>query len=465
MTYPFGTAALVILLIAVVSGAVTWLSEARMQSQKPDLVFAVFSREHADAYRPVIAEFEKEKGVRVQLQVVGTRSLESRLQAALQVNADVPDMVELLTGTMGRFTSGPLEDVKLIDLTDKLRETGLDKRIVPSRFTIWSSRGRVFALPHDVHPVTLAYRQDVFESEGLTLDTIDTWDEFVVEGRRITRDIDGDGAIDRYMIDLPSGGGDPQRMLLLQRGGGLFDLNNQVTFDNEQSVQAVLWYVRATDNPPRGQAPTRIGTAAGWGQTLAQNLLDGRVLFVFCPDWRSRSLEKEVPQLAGKMRLVPLPAWEEGGPRTSTWGGTGLAFPTSCRNFDLAWELATRLYFDPEDLESRFAAMNIIPPNSDAWDLPEYDRPREFWGGQPLGRIYVDLAPDVPGETVNAFTQTAIGKYGEAITNISLRYQAQGDDGLEAFARDELKRTADYVRNRMKRNRFLNHQPEAASVP
>lgn len=463
MSYPFGSAALVILIVALLAGAATWVYEAGMRRDPPDLVFATFARDHADAYRPIIEEFEREKGVKVSLQVVSARALESRLQAAMQVDAPVPDLVELTS--MRFFTSGPLEDVKLRDLTDRLVAMGLDQTIVSSRFTLWSSRGRVFALPHDVHPVMLAYRQDVIEEEGIDVERLDTWDKFLDVGRRVTRDIDGDGAIDRYMIDLPSGGGDHLRMLLLQAGGMIFDESGEVAFDREEAVRVVLWYVRTTDNPPRGQPPTRISTAAGWGQTLSQNMLDKRVLFVLTPDWRSRMIEGEIPQLEGTMRLMPMPAWEAGGRRTTTWGGTGLAFPKAGRNFELAWELAVRLYYDPADLERRFASLNILPPNRDAWDLPEYDRPRPYWGGQPIGRMYAGLAPDVPGEIVNAFTQTAIGKLGEAVTRISLQYQAQGNEGLEEYARVELKRAADYVRDRMARNRFLSPSTEAAPQP
>ena len=38
------------------------------------------------------------------------------------------------------------------------------------------------------------------------------------------------------------------------------------------------------------------------------------------------SSSRTCPAWAGKLALMPLPAWREGGLRTSTWGGTGLAF-------------------------------------------------------------------------------------------------------------------------------------------
>ena len=95
------------------------------------------------------------------------------------------------------------------------------------------------------------------------------------------------------------------------------------------------------------QGPTRIAFPAGWGQNLAKAMIDGLVLFYFCPDWRTMQFEMDVPSLKGKLGLMPLPAWEPGGLRTSTWGGDGAGVPeAAASNFDLAWKLAMYLYFD-----------------------------------------------------------------------------------------------------------------------
>jgi arabinosaccharide transport system substrate-binding protein len=114
----------------------------------------------------------------VHLQVVDQRALQGRLQSSLQVGADVPDMVELLDGTMGIVTKGPIEDVGFLDLTERVPREGLGERPVTSRFGKWSSRGHIFALPHDVHPVVLAYRRDLVEQLGIDVSKLTPWDEF-----------------------------------------------------------------------------------------------------------------------------------------------------------------------------------------------------------------------------------------------------------------------------------------------
>ena len=46
----------------------------------------------------------------------------------------------------------------------------------------------MFALPHDVHPVMLAYRRDLFEQLGIDVNKLTTWDEFARVGRQVTQD-------------------------------------------------------------------------------------------------------------------------------------------------------------------------------------------------------------------------------------------------------------------------------------
>src|SRR5207248_1215791 len=147
--------------------------------------------------------------------------------------------------------------------------------------------------------------------------------------------------------------------------------------------------------------------------------------------------------------------------RTSTWGGCGLAITKSCRNPELAWQLAMYLYYDADQLGKRFAATNILPPLKEAWTRPEFDEPRPFFSNQRLGRLYAALAPQVPAETYTPYSTQAVARLSEAFTNTALYYEAHGDEGMRDHARAELRRCADLVRARMSRNRFLKMTAQA----
>jgi len=457
--FPYGKTPVLLLLSAVVAGAALFATAAARTSTRPDIVYATFTKEHAAAYRSIIAPFEKKYGVKVQFQVVDQRVLQGRLESALQVGATVPDMVELLDGTMGIFTRGPVEDVGFVDLTPRVKAEKLDERLVTSRFKKWSSRGHIFALPHDVHPVMLCYRRDLVEQLGIDVNKLTTWDEFARVGREVSsKDLDHDGNPDHYMLDLPSDGGDALRLLLVQHGGNMFGPNGEVTFDSEAAVDVVCWYVKQIEKP------TLMTFPCGWGQNLSKAMLDGLCLFYICPDWRTAQFEADVPSLKGKLALMPLPAWEPGGRRTTTWGGTGLTITRQCKDPDLAWKLAMYLYYDKDQLGPRFASTNILPPLKSAWDLPQFSEPRPFFSGIALGRAYAELAPQVPEENDSPFMMQGRDKLSEAFANASIYYHDHGEDGLREYTRGELKRCADRVRELVSRNVFLKDGDGAEKV-
>src|SRR4051794_36196356 len=213
MEFPYGKVPLAILLLALMTGgALLAMSLAEKAEQKPDLIMACFDKDHGEIYRNALKPFEEANHCRVQIQVVDQRALQNRLESAMEAGAPVPDMVELLDGTLGVFTKGPLADVGFHDLTQRIHATGLYDNIVTSRFAKWSTRGHILALPHDVHPVMLAYRRDLVEQLGIDINKLTTWDEFARIGREVTQNSIKDGVVQHYMIDLPADGSDALRL-------------------------------------------------------------------------------------------------------------------------------------------------------------------------------------------------------------------------------------------------------------
>lgn len=451
-TFPYGKAPFWLLVLSIAS-TLTLVATPRRAAEKCDMVFATFAQPHYEAYKKVLPEFEREHGIKVSLELVNGTALQSRLQNAMLSGAAVPDMVELVGGTIGFFTSGPLEDVGFTDLTDRIDDAHLREKLVASRFSLWSSRRRVFALPHDVHPVMLMYRADIVEGLGIDVSQIRTWDDFAAMGRKVTGDLDGDGTIDRYAIDLPQGGGFGLSILLSQQGLSVLDANGRIAFDNPATAKTIVWYLHQT----RGRA--RIATECGWGQSLMKAISDGLALFYLAPDWRSYITQTDLPQLAGKVKLMPLPAWSADGRRTSVWGGTGLAITKASKRQDLAWELATFLYLNKPALGERFAATNIIPPFKDAWDLPEFQKPNAFFSNQPIGAMYAALAPDAPPTYETAQTALASSKVDEAYLRAADYFDSHGDQGLDTYVQSELDRAAAYVGRVIERNVFARSGP------
>lgn len=443
--FPYGKAPFWLVTLTLTTIVLLFFAR-RERGPKPDLVFAIHAPNHVPSYEEVIPRFEARHGVDVRLQLVNNRALETRLQNAMLAGTPVPDIVELSEKGLGFFTRGPLEDVGFLDLTDRLEREGYRERLVESRLSLWTSRGRVFAVPHDVHPATLMYRHDIVAQYGIDVESLVTWDDFVEAARKVVRDANNDGVIDRYMIDLPTSAAWALLALLLQRDVGLFDADGNIDFNQPATVDTIEWYIHQT------AGPNRIAFECGWGQPLFKAMQDGLALFYIAPDWRTHAVSLDAPHLKGKFRIMPFPAWKPGGRRTSVWGGTGLAIARSTESPDLAWEFAKALYFDAAELGKRFLNTNILPPFTDAWNLPELKQPHPFYGGQRIGELFAELAPETPPVWGGPYAKLAENKLSEAHLRSLEHYRKYGDRGLREKIQRELDVAEAYLARAIGRN-------------
>ena len=443
--FPYGKAALSMFGLAVVSAG--WIFLHPAPEKKATLTYWTFSKDHYDAYQKLIPDFEAQHpGVHVDLEIVNNNALAARLQAAFLSDLDVPDMTELEIGTAGTMFRGPVKDIGFIDLKPRLMQSGLYERYVQSRFSPYTSRGGIYGLPQDVHPVQLVYNKEIFAKYGIDPDKIQTWDDFIAAGKKVT--IPGK----QYMIELSDSttGSGGLETIMLQRGGSYFSPAGDCIIDSDIMVKSMEFYV------PLVAGPNKIGGTTGdfYGATWSKSVEDGYIASMICPDWRTLFVQRGPTKMAGKMGIMPLPAAVPGGIRTSTWGGTMLGITKRCKDPDIAWQFAQFLYTDKARLAKNFQVTNILPPLKEAWSNPAFSAPNPYYGGAPLGAIYAKYAPSVPAQYTAPTIDTAKAKLGEALIDCVKQYNDNGDTGFDEFVRAKLKEKADDVRAFQKRNPY-----------
>ena len=464
MDYPPGKAPLAILIMAVVSGALLLLFPAKINTG--NLQLWTFADAHYRAYQTLTPGFEKEHpGTHVDLQLVHERAVTSRLRSAYASDLPVPDMVEIEIKWAGAFFLGPLEDVGLVDLTEELKKPRPDgppwiERVVKSRFAPYTARrivngvaqDHIYGLPHDVHPVLLAYRKDVFDANGIDAEKLTTWEAFLREGGAMIKKMNqADGKTKHYLLELNDNNSDHFEQLLFQNDGQFFTADGAVRMDDETVVQTMLWYV------PLVAGPDKIAYSIGTGtdyELIESAHRDNLMLCSLMPDWLSGYYQKYVPSAAGKIALMPLPAFKPGGRRTSTRGGTMLGFSKKSTQFDVSWQLGLRLYYDVDLRIKQFKEFNILPPIREAWKHPALNEPSAYWSGQPLGKLYADQADSTPEQFSSPYVGLARAKLGEALSDCVRFYNNNGEKGFADFVRKRLKQSADEVRLQEKLNPY-----------
>ena len=445
---------LVILVIATVSAIAVafWPIPHR-----DGLEFWTFARVHADMYGPQTELWNQQSQHEpIHFFLVESNSLSRRALSAFWADTPVADLMEVERNMIGNFFSGPLEDIGFVDLTDRLRQEGVLEQINPPSFSPWTSRGRIFGLPHDVHPVTLWYRADIVEAAGIDVNLIETWDDFARVLRPLIADLDGDGKADRYLLSHWYTAIWSNEVLLLQAGGGTFDADGNSLVASEANAKVIATLVGWCFGPGRIAMD-----APDFNPSGNYMRIKGQVLSGLMPDWLAGVYQTDLPQLDGKIKLMPLPAWEPGGRRTSVWGGTMLGITKRSQHFETAWAFAKHLYLSRELAHQLYRTNNIVSPVRALWDDPIYDEPQSYFQGQATGRLYIDLAPSVPPRTSSPMRVFAMARIGEAVNELVRYARDQGVydvASLMPVARRLLQEKEQLVEHEMRRNVFLREQ-------
>lgn len=423
--------------------------------QREGLVFWTFAKSHQRLYEPITEAWnsEHQRDERVHIVLLSAGALQRRLFSGFLSGTPVPDLVEAYVQIVAQAFMGPLEDVGFVDLTEIIHAEGIDEQINAPSFAPWTSRGRIFGLPHDVHPVLLAYRADVVEVAGIDVRAIETWDDFVRLLRPLVRDVDGDGYPDHYLLNIWETNPELIESLMLQAGGALFDAQDQLVMASETNARVLATVVSWTTGPQRIAVNAPEFDAAG-----NKMRLDGTVLFSLMPDWLTSAWRQDLPQLAGKVKLMPLPAWERGGRRTTIMGGTMLGIPKRVQDFDSAWRYAKHLYLSPDLARALFRSTGIISPVKQHWTDPIYDEPSPYFSGQRYGRLYIAAAPEVPPRTSSPYNALAQIKLADSALALKAYAQQHGRytvADLLPEARRLLGQAEAEVRAQMQRNLFL----------
>jgi arabinosaccharide transport system substrate-binding protein len=494
MPFPLGKPILVMLGVAAASGVAILL---RPQPKPTDLTMWVFADAHARAYRELVPEFERRTRRSARIELVTNLALNMRL-TSLIMSADAgerpPDVVEVEIASIGRYFRAPADQVGFLPLNDRLAGTGwreidsLDDpgksgwnarlrsdgsvythdgsrwktnpsrtrpdawidRIVRSRFAPWTKAGLIFGVPHDVHPVTITYRHDLFSEAGIDLGAAATWPQFQEMCLEFQRYWRGRGYKDRYAMELPLASAENVIVMLLQRGVNVVDSDDNIHVRDPKVAPTVAFYARLV------AGRRRIGVESSGGMGVwARDLVDGNTCALITPDWKVADLKAFAPSLAGKLRMMPLPVFDPRDARTSTWGGTMAGIPRHCKDPDAAWRLLEYLYLGDDARATRRANGTILPPLPEEYDRPEYQRPEPYFGGQKADALYAQLATEIPPRYVSPLTvagQIAVGVVlGRAVDYIR---EHGNDAGLEAACADWLREAEAGLRARLAHGRI-----------
>ena len=441
--------------VALIAGSAIALRPAPRET---NLTVWTFADPHFRTYQPLARAFEQRTGQTITVNLVQGRAKNIRLQSSF-MSGDVeavPDLVEMEISSIGQFFRPPVPDVGFVDLTQRLKDSGWYDRIVQTRFAPWSKRGHIFGVPHDVHPVVVTYRHDLFREADIDLPSCTTWPAFHDALVAFERYWHARGYPRRHAIELPAATADYVTVMLLQRGINLVDDRDRVFLADPRVAHTIAFYAQMV------AGPRNVASESTGGQgSFTKDLQEGNICAFVTPDWRvsyirryGKNATDASLDLTGKMRMMPLPVFDATDARTATWGGTMIGIPKACPDPDRAWALLEYLYLSDDSLVAHQKNTDILPPVKSHWNHPHYHQPDEFFGGQMAGELLVDLADEIPPRYVTPVTHIAQASLAYVLNQAVGEVRAGRVDGLEQQCQLWLNAAAADVERRIKHWEF-----------
>ena len=350
----------------------------------------------------------------------GFRELPDKLAVAIKTGVNPPDIVQLDEVLFGTYLRG---EVPFVDLTKRVKKTGLDKAFVPQRLSLFSYQGKTYGLPQSLSAMLLYCRTDSLEKYGITPNDLVSWDGFVRVGEELA-------AKGQAMIGL-----DPIyfEILLRQRGSDWFGKDGKI-FPNEKVAIDILHWLLDLQAKRIGVVPDRgsIFDPVFFNGDIA----NGEVFCVIGGDWYGLDMIQQFSSdLKGDWGVMPLPAWrrDDGslGRRTSTFAGQGLMIYKGSKQTDEAWDFIQFVMTNREANVRRYTNGNSFPAYKPAWEDARLRQNHEFFNDQPLGRILMDLAPEVPEVVTHPLRPHAVFLFQESVFSTFMYGQITADKVIE----------------------------------
>jgi lactose/L-arabinose transport system substrate-binding protein len=242
--------------------------------------------------------------------------------------------------------------------------------------------------------VGVFYRTDYFEQAGVDPASIVTWDDFVAAGEKVK------AATGKGMINVDVNGSDSiWAELMQQQGASYYNADGKITVNGPEAVKAMTLLKTLYDKD-------LIDNQQGWDARVAA-AKNGSSASQATGVWWIGTLTSEMPELAGKFGVMPMPLFEAGGAPTSNNGGSDLAIPATSANPDLAWAFTRFALADAKNQASMQEKEGLFPAFIPAYSEPVMTAPVEYFGGETVYKTFGELTPKIPAVSYTADNSTA----------------------------------------------------------
>jgi len=373
-------AALTITLLVAVQG----LSLAQNSPIEVEFFREELTSDTAVAHLRIAALFmEENPDIKIKFTVASSSNYTAALTTRI-IAGEAPEISNLVGTLVPEFAEkGLLQD---INVYAEKNGVVLDRLLLPMAIDYGKWRGVLYAAPVMVQPFATYFNVAFFEEAGVASPIIQArsgnwnWDTMANAARHLTRDLNGDGAIDRWGV--AHGAAATSRVnVFINTAGGSFIQPNPPPFRSALNTPEVLKafeFLNRMINEWRVMPPPH-------GRTNATRFETGNSSMTFEGPWQIGT--NRVNRLAYEWDVAPIPRGPDNDGSNIHIGS--LQMPLGSKNPDAAWKYIHFVLTDPRaaDIYMRVTGR----PHANLAFLPQYFRIQEEEGNPKNVRVLGDM--------------------------------------------------------------------------
>lgn len=283
--------------------------------------------------------------------------------------------------------------------------------------------GEHYGVPVDNGTVVAAYRTDLLEQAGYTIDDLTgcTWDKFIEIGKAVYE------KTGKALLCMNSDGNDLPYIMMQAEGVSQFKDGKPYITENETLVTIVEKLVEmAKENV--------LLMPNSWSDYTDKAIQGDQVAGVMNGNWIIPTIEK-VEANSGKWAITSMPTLE-GGEGYASNGGSSLYITSNCQNVDLAKDFLSYTFGgSTTTYDNALKDGGVISTYAPAGETEVYNEGVEYFNNQPIYADIVEMGTHVQTVEQSDYHYSARNYVGSAIVNI-----INGADTMDALqeAEDQL---------------------------
>lgn len=386
------------MLVILLAALVLMLCVTAYADDEPiHLTLWTFQELHLDLYREMLDEWNADPAnpkLDIDMQVMGYDDMHNKLTIALQTGEGAPDISEIEIGMYANYLKGDIQLLPLNDVVDPIAD-----KIVMARMNNYARNGQYYGIDHHIGATVMFYNTEILEAAGINYEDIKTWDDFHEAGKTVLE------KTGKPMIVWESTDCWSLYPLVSQAGGDWLTWDGEVVMDSPEVIKTLDFMKSMLNDGTAVPCPGGFTHAEEyWGAMNA-----GEYACVSMPFWYLNRFTDYMPDLAGKMKVAPLPLWPDGGHKSSQMGGTGVSVIASSPNAEIAKQFIAFATLSREGCINTWKLLGFDPIRMDIYDDPAMKEDNKFFQyyGDDIFDQLAKVLDDIPDTVISDLYPTA----------------------------------------------------------